>query len=153
MQAFRIAKTKYVHDLSGTGAMLNGGRWNQKNIPMLYVAENRALATVEYLVHLPLSLMPRNLSMACFEMPDDATVEQVLIAKLPKNWRDYPAPGKLAELGSAWALSKRSLLLRVPSVVVEGEFNLLINPGNPEITRVTISQIERYSFDKRLVRK
>ena len=153
MQAFRIAKTRHIRDLSGTGAMLHGGRWNQKNVPMLYAAENKALATVEYLVHLPLSIMPTNLSVAYLEIPDDITPEQVPMAKLPKNWRAYPAPGKLAQLGSEWALSKGSLLLRAPSVVVEGEFNLLINPNHPEITKVIISRVEKYSFDRRLLRR
>jgi RES domain-containing protein len=133
--------------------MLYGGRWNQKNIPIIYAAENRALATVEYLVHIPFSIMPNYLSVACFEIPDDIIPEQVPITKLPKNWRAYPAPEKLADLGSEWALAKRSLLLRVPSVVVADEFNLLINPKHPEITRVTISRIERYRFNKRLFRK
>ncbi len=153
MQVFRIAKTRHIRDLSGTGAVLYGGRWNQKNIPIIYVAENRALATVEYLVHIPLSIIPNNLSIACFEIPDDIIPEQVSIAMLPKNWRVYPAPGKLADLGSEWALAKRSLLLRVPSVVVGDQFNLLINPKHPEMTRVTISRIERYSFNRRLLRK
>lgn len=153
MQAFRIAKTRHIRDLSGIGAMLSGGRWNRKNIPVVYAAENRSLATVEFLVHVPLSIVPANLSIACLEIPDDIVVEQILIPDLPKNWRDYPAPPDLARLGYEWAIKKRSLLLRVPSVVVVDEFNILINPRHPEIHRVTISSIERYSIDSRLIRK
>ena len=153
MHAFRIAKTAQISDLSGTGAMLYGGRWNQKNVPVTYTSENRALATVEYLVHVPLSIIPSSVSIACFGIPDDIIPEQVSIANLPKNWRAYPAPEELAQLGTEWALAKRSLLLRVPSVIVAGEFNLLINPKHPEITRVNIAKIERYSFNKRLLRK
>ena len=153
MQAFRIAKTAQIRDLSGIGAMLYGGRWNQKNIPVIYTSENRALATVEYLVHIPLSIIPSRVSIACFDIPDDIIPEQVSIAKLPKNWWAYPAPEELAQLGAEWALAKRSLLLRVPSVIVAGEFNLLINPKHPDIIRVNISKIEKYSFNKRLLRK
>ncbi len=153
MQAFRIAKTAQIRDLSGTGAMLYGGRWNQKNIPVVYTSENRALATVEYLVHIPLSIIPGGISMACLDIPDDMIPEQVSIAKLPKNWRAYPAPEELAQLGTEWALAGRSPLLRVPSVIVAGEFNLLINPKHPEITRVKIARIEKYNFNKRLLRK
>ena len=153
MQVFRIAKTHYIRDLSGKGAMLNGGRWNQKGIPLIYTAENRALATLECVVHVPLSIVPKNLSIASYEVPDDIVSEEILINDLPKNWRAYPAPAKLAELGSEWALSKRSLLLRVPSVIVADQFNLLINPEHPEITKVTISRIERYFLNRRLLRK
>lgn len=152
MQAFRIAKTAQIRDLSGTGAMVYGGRWNQKNIPVIYTSENRSLATVEYLVHLPLSIIPKNVSIACFDIPGDIVLEQVPIAKLPKNWQAYPAPEELAQWGTEWALSKRSLLLRVPSVIVAGEFNILINPKHSDLIRVKISTIEKYSFDKRLVK-
>lgn len=47
MRVYRIAKTKYIRDLSGTGARIYGGRWNKKGLGILYTSENRALATVE----------------------------------------------------------------------------------------------------------
>ena len=153
MQAFRIAKTQHIRDLSGIGAVLYGGRWNRKNIPVIYSSVNRALAAVEFLVHVPLSIVPSHLSIACLEIPDDIIPEQILMTQLPSNWRDYPAPPELADWGSEWALSRRSLLLRVPSVVVVNEFNLLISPKHPDINRVTISQVESYLFDKRLFRR
>jgi RES domain-containing protein len=133
--------------------MLTGGRWNQKGIPLIYTAENRALATLEYVVHVPLSIMPRNLSIAFYEIPDDIVPEEILIDDLPKKWRAYPSPPKLAELGSEWALATRSLLLRVPSAIVLSESNVLINPKHPEITRITISHVEKYAMDKRLLRE
>jgi RES domain-containing protein len=152
VQVFRIAKTRHIRDLSGTGAILHGGRWNRKNIPVIYSAENRALAAVEFLVHVPLSIVPNNLNIACLEIPDDIFPEKISITQLPNNWRDYPAPPELADLGSEWALSRRSLLLRVPSVVVVDEFNILINPKHSDINRVTISNFESYIFDRRLLR-
>ena len=78
MQVFRIAKTRRIRDLSGTGAMLHGGRWNRKNIPVIYTAETRSLATVEFLVHISLfSIIPKNLSIASLEIPDDIVSEQI----------------------------------------------------------------------------
>jgi RES domain-containing protein len=153
VQVFRIAKTRSIRDLSGTGARVHGGRWNRKDIPVVYTSENRSLATLEFLVHVPLSLLPNNLSIACLDIPDDIVVEQISIADLPKNWRGYPAPPELADLGSEWAIAMRSLLLRVPSVVVPDEFNILINPKHPDMNRVVISSVERYIFDRRLLRK
>lgn len=154
MQIFRIAKTRHIRDLSGTGATLHGGRWNRKNIPVIYTAENRSLATLEFLVHVSLlSIIPKNLSMACLEIPHDIVPVQISATDLPKNWRDYPSPPELADLGSEWAIAKRSLLLRVPSVVVVDEYNILINPRHPDIDGVTISHVESYTFDTRLHRK
>jgi RES domain-containing protein len=134
--------------------MLHGGRWNHKNIPVIYASENRSLATLEFLVHLSLfSLLPNNLSVACLDIPDDVVSERISSTDLPKNWRDYPAPPELAVLGSEWATATRSLLLWVPSVVVVDEFNTLINPKHPEMKRVTLSRVESFRLDRRLVRK
>ncbi len=152
MQVFRIAKARYIKDLSGTGPRLYGGRWNRKNVPVVYTAENRSLATVEYLVHVPLSLLPNDLRMAVLEFPDSLVAEKISPKQLPRNWRDYPPPPELAALGSDWALSRHSLLLRVPSAVVENEFNLLLNPLHPEISKVSIVDVEKYTLDKRLLK-
>jgi RES domain-containing protein len=134
--------------------MLYGGRWNRKNIPVVYAAESRSLATLEFLVHVSLlPILPNNLSIACLDIPDGILAERISVADLPDNWRDYPAPPALADLGSEWAMAMRSLLLRVPSVVVVDEFNMLINPKHPDMERVTISRVESFTFDRRLVRK
>lgn len=152
MLVYRIARTPYIRDLSGTGARLYGGRWNHKGIGMVYTSENRALATVEYLVHVPLSLIPRDLSIATLRIPDRLTTKTPAVADLPANWRDYPAPPALADLGTQWTISQETLLLRVPSAVVKHEWNILLNPSHPDMPYVTIAQVEAYAFDTRLLR-
>lgn len=152
MLVYRIAKTKYIHDLSGTGARVYGGRWSKKGIGIIYTSENRALATVEYLVHVPLSLVPGEIGIATLKIPDGITPKEISISGLPANWRDYPAPPELAEIGTRWALANDTLLLRVPSAVVEHECNILINPSHPDMKHVSISQTERFSLDARLLR-
>jgi len=152
MHVFRIAKTRNINDLTGTGARIYGGRWNHKGTAVIYASENRSLATVEYLVHVPLSIMPTDLSIACLQIPDRIIPKQISIADLPRNWRDYPAPPELAEFGTNWALANDSLLLRVPSVVVENEFNVLINPMHSDMSYVTIAHVESCTFDRRLLR-
>jgi RES domain-containing protein len=152
VHVYRIAKTPYIRDLSGMGARFYGGRWNHKGVGMMYTAESRALATVEYLVHVPLSLVPHDLSIATLHIPDRITPKTMAAVNLPANWRDYPAPPALADLGTEWALSRETLLLRVPSVVVEHEWNVLINPLHSDMPHVTIAQVESYQFDARLLR-
>ena len=72
------------------------------------------------------------------------------VSDLPADWRDYPPPSELATLGRDWALAGQTLLLRVPSAVVEGEFNILINPSHRDMKHVVVSQVEEYRFDARL---
>ena len=152
MKVYRIAKPLYINDVSGSGARTYGGRWNHKGVSMIYTSENRALATVEYIVHVPLSIVPAHLSLAALHIPDTIFPEEISLSDLPGNWREYPAPSRLAELGTNWAAKNESLLLRVPSAVVEHEFNILINPFHPDMEHITIFQIENYTFDKRLIR-
>ncbi len=152
MKVFRISTTQNINDLSGTGARIYGGRWNHKGTCVIYTSESISLATVEYLVHIPLSIAPTNLSLATLQIPDEMIPKEIIMADLPENWREYPAPSKLAESGSNWARANESLLLRVPSVVVQYEFNILINPLHQDMKHVTILQVESYKADKRLFR-
>jgi RES domain-containing protein len=149
---YRITTTRYSRELSGTGARLHGGRWNPKGISVVYTAESRALATVEYLVHVPLSLLPRDLSMVTLHIPDGLPCKTVVIADLPANWRDYPAPPALADLGAQWATTQQILLLRIPSAVVAQEYKVLLNPLHPDMPHVAIAHVEPYQFDARLLR-
>jgi RES domain-containing protein len=152
MLVFRIAKKDVVKDLTGTGAKLFGGRWNHRGTAVIYTSETRALATVEFLVHVSLSNAPRGLMIATIEIPDSIAPEDVPRGSLPRGWRDYPPPRQVADLGTQWAKSGKSLLLRVPSAVVEQEYNLLINPLHSAMPRVVLKEVAAFEFDKRLVR-
>ncbi len=152
MEVFRIAKGNYIDDLSGIGARIYGGRWNIKGVPVINTSKSRSLATLEYLVHVPISFTPVDLKVATITLPDDLSLETILINDLPENWKDYPPPTRLAKLGTDWIISQSSLLLKVPSSVISDEFNILINPNHPDLKHITISQIENFSFDKRLIR-
>ena len=150
MQAFRIAKEKYIKDLSGEGGRLYGGRWNRKGTPVVYMAENRALATVEYLVHISLAVLPADLCIAEIALPDESETYEVPIEELPANWTGYPPPSSLKEIGEDWVLKSRYLLLRVPSAVVRGERNILMNPRHELAKNVAIVSIMPVEIDVRL---
>jgi RES domain-containing protein len=152
MLVYRIARSNHIADLSGEGARLHGGRWNHRGTAVIYTSASRSLATVELLVHLSFSFLPTDLKMATIEIPDEPAPEEVEVAALPPNWRGFPAPPELADLGTSWARSGRSLLLRVPSAVVEHEYNILINPAHPDIARVALAAMEDFRLDRRLAR-
>ena len=152
MRVFRITKARYVDDMSGAGARISGGRWNHQGAGIIYTSSTRALATVEYLVHVPAAIIPKNLRIATIEVPGDAIPNRVEPAELPENWRQYPPPPKLAEIGSNWVLSGKSLLLQVPSAVVENEYNVLMNPMHPDMKKVSIADVHSYVLDERLIR-
>ena len=151
IKLFRIATSEYISDLSGTGARIYGGRWNHQGYPVVYASGTRSLAALEFLVHIPMALAPENLSILEINIVDTAEIESVNESQLPSNWRDYPAPEQLADIGTSWLKSKSSLLLEIPSAVVNKEMNTLINPLHEDIKNVSLVSVERFSFDSRLL--
>ena len=147
---FRIARTIYIDDLTGKGARLYGGRWNQTGDAVLYTSKSRALAAMEYLVHLPPGLAPPNLSIREFELPDDVSSLDVPVTTLPPDWKTYPPLDITMQIGIDWLQAGDSLLLWVPSVIVEEESNVLINPSHPEFTQVNALLPQPFTFDPRL---
>lgn len=79
---------------------------------------------------------------------DEAFIE--IASSLPLDWRRLPAPPSTREFGSRWAAESRSVVLRVPSIVVDGEFNYLLNPRHPDFARLEIGEPRPFSFDPRL---
>lgn len=69
---------------------------------------------------------------------------------LPDDWRQLPAPASTREFGSRWVAESRSVVLRVPSIVVDGEFNYLLNLRHPDFARLAIGEPRPFSFDPRL---
>ena len=119
---------------------------------LVYTSPSRALATVEYPVHVPLGWVPKNLSIATIAVPDDASAETITEEMLPSDRRRHPALVELEEIGTRWVEERRSLLLRVPSAAVEGAYNVLINPAHSAMKEVEIAAVEPYLLDERLVR-
>ena len=151
IRLFRIALTIYIDDLTGQGAQQYGGRWNWKDHAVLDTSESRALAALEYLVHLPPGLAPPNLSLREFELPDDVSINTMLITTLPPGWKTYPPLDITMMIGTDWLQTNSSLLLRVPSVIVEQESNVLINPSHPEFKQVKALAPQPFAFDPRLL--
>lgn len=151
MRLFRIARAKHINDTTGAGARIYGGRWNEKGVGVIYTSESRALAALEFLVHVPMPLTPGDLRIIYFDVPERLVSRALDVAVLPGNWRDYPPPPELAARGTHWVHAGESLLLRVPSAIVEHEFNVLINPAHPDFKAVEISTPELFVFDRRLL--
>jgi RES domain-containing protein len=53
-------------------------------------------------------------------------------------------------IGSAWLAAGASALLVVPSVIVEEESNVLLNPSHPDARRIFAVKTRRFLFDPRV---
>ncbi|MCU0378999.1 MAG: RES family NAD+ phosphorylase [Bacteroidales bacterium] len=149
MIVYRLSRSKYSADLSGKGAEKSGGRWNSKGVAMVYTSNSRALCTAEVAVHIALGIVPSDYELVTIEIPDDS-LKQASIEDLPADWRSFPHPDSTQKLGDRFIMEGVFLVLKVPSVVVQGEYNFLINPKHEAAKKVRVIGTEPFLFDKRL---
>ena len=149
---WRLCSAKYgATAFSGEGAELYGGRWSPTGIAVAYSSESRALAVVEILANAEERdrLRAREWVFVSAEVPLELIEKP---AKVPPSWRVFPHSNETQLFGTEWAKAKRSAVLRVPSAVVPGEFNYLLNPSHPDFAKVKIGKPQPFIFDPRLKR-
>ena len=135
--------------ISGEGAFLYGGRWNSPGGRVIYLGSSIAQAAMELLVHLGRADV---LKTYC-KMPisfKESFLEQVDINDLPEDWMDNSLTPPTQAIGDSWLRRKESVVLKVPSVAVNGEFNYLINVEHPDFSRLAFGEVETFSYDQRL---
>lgn len=148
MIIYRLTNGDHIKDLSGTGAKLYGGRWNSIGLHAIYTTENISLAILEILVHLKKYNCPADYHLLTISIPDSIKPLTISTEKLKKNWKDDPTYSQF--MGDEFLKTKQSLILKVPSVIVEQENNFLLNPAHADATKIKIVSSRLFEFDKRL---
>jgi RES domain-containing protein len=150
MKVFRLCNRQFSSDLSGKGAKIFGGRWNNKGTAILYTSESRALCLAEVLVRATSKSIPDDYHLVTIELPDNHSVLEVGLKNLPLDWKRVSYKPVLQRIGDSFVQTNEHLILKVPSVVIPAEFNYLINPRHPGFGKVSILNIEPFEFDERL---
>lgn len=152
MFLYRIAKKPFHEDLTGVGARLFGGRWNSEGVAVLYLSSNPSLAALEVLAHTPMKFLYQQEFMIVKVMvPEDLSIQPLTQISLPEGWESPQGHPDLKQIGDAWVERMRHPLLRVPSVMMPGEWNFLLNPAHPKSTEVYISAVKEWLPDPRLL--
>ncbi|MBV1774270.1 RES family NAD+ phosphorylase [Burkholderiaceae bacterium DAT-1] len=139
-------------DLSGLGAKQSGGRWNRVGTPVVYAASNIALACLETVVHLNAVALPLNRYLVRIDIPEDLWQHANWVDPAAHiGWDALPAGKVSLDAGMDWIRASDSAVLKVPSVVVPEELNVLINPAHPDAGRITAHKVRRWVYDGRLV--
>jgi RES domain-containing protein len=126
------------------------GRWNEEGTRLVYASDSRALAALEYVAHLQDGQDETDLIAIAGALPDRVSLERVGVEDLPPGWDGPEHPRELRRLGSAWVSSSRTAVLSVPSALIPGERNLLLNPAHPEARQLTVQAMEPFRLDPRL---
>ena len=151
MQLWRLYPERFRETaFSGVGGLYVASRWNHLGTEMVYCATSPALAALELFVNLDPIEVPVDLLMAAVEIPDDQ-IEQLELELLPSDWHELNSL-VCRDLGSGWAASGRSAALRMPSAVVDGDWNVLLNPRHADFSKIQVAALKPFRFDGRMFR-
>src|SRR5882724_12409503 len=150
MEIYRLSREKFAGTLSGIGAALKGARWNCVGVELIYTAANRSLAMAEVIVHFTLATIPSDYVMITIFVPDDIGISQLPSTNLLPDWNAWPHSVSTQAIGDRFVRENKYALLKTPSAVTQGDFNLLINPFHPDFKRIQIIDTQKFPFDKRI---
>lgn len=150
MRVYRLLRKKYPIELSGKGAAVSGNRWNSKGTEIVYTAESRALAMAEVAVHLSLVTLPSDFVMVEILIPSAVPVIDLDLNDLPCNWNSFPHLLDTQKIGDEFIFQNQACVLKVPSAVVPGDHNYLINPHHSDFGSLSITNQADFPFDRRI---
>ncbi len=150
MVVYRITSVKHQNSvLSGIGAEMVGGRWNEVGTRAVYSSENISLALLEYYIHSEnIANLPKEIVVAKIEFPDEFVVQE--LEQLPERWNQYPYSSKTTKLFTNLVKSNNFFALKVPSTIVGLESNFILNPLFKEFGKVEVVEFIKLPIDERL---
>lgn len=104
----------------------------------------------EVAVHFTLATLPEDYMMVTIHIPDKIRIKQLKIEDLPQDWKEFPHPVSTQAIGRDFVLEGKYCALKIPSAVTKGDFNILLNPHHIDFGEVSIIEIEKFPFDRRI---
>jgi RES domain-containing protein len=144
MQLWRLYRKAHGPGLDGRGGLHAPGRWHELGSLVVYFGATPAIAVLEKLAHVDAAFLPDDLMLACYQ----ADLGEELAAPLAAAHLHNLALTR--KQGAAFLRRAASSVLRVPSVVLPEESNLLLNPLHPESRRIKLKVERAFRFDQRL---
>ena len=147
MEVYRITKKEHA-DLDGMGGLFGPGRWHKKGNNVIYTSEHASLAAWEKIVHVAsFENLPDDLWLINIDIPNSIEIQTIPKNILVSGWDDFPFSNETVDFGTSFLQKKESLALKVPSVIIPDEFNVILNPLHPDIHKCRIISSEPFVFD------
>ena len=148
-RVWRIVKKEWAHAaFDGESARRFGGRWNHPGTPAVYTASHASLAVLELLAHANLDELPPSFQLIPADVPTER-IPALSIDALPAGW-DAPMNTETARAAALSLFDEGGLALRVPSVVLPIETNIVLNPCSAEFASLRIGEPIVWPVDTRL---
>lgn len=141
-----------AEDKTGKASAKSGARWNQPGEHVIYAATSISLAAWETRAHFAKGLaLPWNRILVRIDVPDDIwAARQITSRPLPVGWNVIPEGTTSRSIGSTWLNGHAAALLTVPSVIINEEDNVVINPAHPHAARLAFHRVRRFVYDHRV---
>ena len=106
----------------------------------------------EVAVHVPYGILPKDYFVISILIPDSSikSLDVPLLEAMHLNWQQIPYSYETQVIGDDFINEGTSLALKVPSVVVPGDYNLILNPNHKDYHKVKVIEVKPFSFDKRI---
>lgn len=151
LTGWRLVKRRHAEAaFDGEGARMFGGRWNSAGVRVVYASSSLALAALEVLAGIEKTALLAFYSVVSVRFAAHQ-VESLSPSSLPDHWRRHPPTAATQTIGDRWVAEGRSLVLQVPSALIESESNFLLNPAHPDYAALERSGPAPFEFDPRLV--
>jgi RES domain-containing protein len=143
MKVFRLVNSVFAN-LEPIGI---SGRWNKDKDYVIYASQSIALSCLEILALMERIPEKVNYSLVQYELAD----RQVFKPELKASWHEQEEYTRM--IGTNWYNQRKTLALKVPSVIVNSEFNFVINARHQDYIKLFDNIIiNPFVFDKRLFR-
>ena len=117
---------------------------------MIYTASSRSLACLENAVHRSQAGLSQLFNIMTIEIPDNIKTKIIRLIDLPTGWADYNQMYITQGLGERWVKENESVILQVPSSIIEEEANYLLNPDHKDFEQIKVIKTQTFLFDKRI---
>jgi RES domain-containing protein len=152
MMVYRLAAMDYIHDRSGTGARLFGGRWNPEGYPCIYTSGHISLAFLEKYIHAKTKENMSRIGLLKIEIPDiENSVFHIDTTLLKSRWEEDAAYTQW--LGTQILSNFSVVAFSVPSAIIPCERNIILNPLATHFKDVEFLSVTHFETDFRLLSK
>jgi RES domain-containing protein len=144
MNLWRLYREAHGPGLDGRGGLFAAGRWHEIGAPVVYFGATAAIAVLEKLAHVDSAFLPDDLMLACYTADiSDERLQPLSGARLRNI-------NHTRQLGAGFLRRGAASVLRVPSVVLPEECNLMLNPLHPDAASLRLKTRRSFRFDQRL---
>jgi RES domain-containing protein len=151
MQIYRIGQTRYANDRKGSGI---DARWNSAGQYVIYTGGSLALSCLEKLAHSSgTSLYAGSFSVTIYQVPESVKIKEIKLSQLEKfdtDWHKVINYPHTQTIGDNWLASRETAVLKVPSAIIDPEYNYLLNSSHPDFDKIKIVSVRPFQFDARL---